>query len=994
MKKKLLLTLLSTSLAAGTVGALALVKNENSSLRKKEAVSGTFYLDKTSIKEESDYYTAVALDDGEHSVKTKFVNMSFDDENDELSFAHGQAGWFTNIDPVRGFDSLSVSFEDYASGFGSVYFSSNELNITDIFAGNYANQDLFCLPIRSVSTQLTLYADDYPQLLDSRFVLFFFNNTDDSNSLTLSNLSFDSHCDAPVNVQEGGQTTGYRTEYLEYFEDQGFTDIFSGFLLANGSYTVSTMPLGYETLGVQDMMGVSSIMNKIYTTLEGYSQTYNANMGNEYVMYFQKGRGEEQMPYTIALDIQLEGTYCFVDIICSTVIPYMEADTEWPRDKIIAGGASEDLVDAFAPFNIPNMTYMYQTKYSTVQEDCYLVGIDAGESFDTTSAKEAVDAYIQNYQENVGYSVNISEWNSLSVTIEKLNSNYALYIVIQDDNYSFITVELIEYRTYDHLPLAEFKAYYQQYHESEEADIMTTDYVLSGNFHAKLGMNIYIGSNINQSDLVTFINHFTDDGYMFVGDYKNGEIISPIERMYTYLSRFDFSFTLVDTNTYMFNVNVGQNRNETSPNLDEVLRRYSNSSTYCQEILSVARNSGSPLLNLQSLPFVSGTGKYCEETYTLKGVDSTIISDFMAMFNSEDLSVTNVRDDQYRITIENSDDPYAIGHSVYFQFKIFYIAGIRMLSYYFVPEDRDFTYSYSQVNSNVSSYVGSSYYVPLPNNNYKFEDYGFSFHTLGTLDEMEALRKTYISLIEAKGIYNYDEYSDSYINVSAQKTVKVELTGYTYNLHRLDVSYGTTLPDHTMTTYANSGLASCSFINDNFGALPQLSGEKAYLILSETSDQVQVAVNKHCEIYNYYLHTTLKNNGFNGAQKIVGNTVYYLETASTWDYWILTFTAKTLLDRSGLLSALGDNATHLDSVFHFSNDYKYRIVAGPWDSAGEGGVTMYIYGTTQSKYNSYLQTLGFENDEYETEDYSYGVACFSNPQSVQLTINWTAKNSE
>ena len=52
MKKKLLLCLLSASLAAGTVGALALVKNENSSLRKKEAVSGTFYLDKTSIKEE------------------------------------------------------------------------------------------------------------------------------------------------------------------------------------------------------------------------------------------------------------------------------------------------------------------------------------------------------------------------------------------------------------------------------------------------------------------------------------------------------------------------------------------------------------------------------------------------------------------------------------------------------------------------------------------------------------------------------------------------------------------------------------------------------------------------------------------------------------------------------------------------------------------------------------------------------------------------------
>lgn len=994
MKKKLLLCLLSASLAAGTVGALALVKNENSSLRKKEAVSGTFYLDKTSIKEESDYYTAVALDDGEHSVKTKFVNMSFDDENDELSFAHGQAGWFTNVDPVRGFDSLSLSFEDYASGFGSVYFSSNELNIADIFAGNYANQDLFCLPIRSVSTQLTLYADDYPQLLDSRFVLFFFNNTDDSNSLTLSNLSFDSHCDAPVNVQEGGQTTGYRTEYLEYFEEQGYTDIFSGFLLANGSYTVSTMPFGYETLGVQDMNGVSSIMNKIYTTLEGYSQTYTAQMGNEYAMYFQKGREEGQMPYTIALDIQLEGTYCFVDIICSTVIPYMQADTEWPRDKIIAGGASEDLVDAFAPFNIPNMTYMYQTKYSTVQEDCYLVGIDAGESFDTTSAKEAVDAYIQNYQENAGYSVNINEWNSLSITIEKLNSNYALYIVIQDDNYSFITVELIEYRTYDHLPLAEYKAYHQQYHEGDEADIMTTDYVLSGSFHAKLGMNVYIGSNINQSDLVTFINHFIDDGYMFVGDYKNGEIISPIERMYTYLSRFDFSFTLVDTNTYMFTVNVGQSRNETAPNLDEVLRRYSNSGTFCQEIISVARNSGSPLLNLQSLPFVSGTGKCCEETYTLKGVDSTIISDFMAMFSSEDLSVTNVRDDQYRITIINSDDPYAIDRSVYFQFKIFYIAGIRMLSYYFVPEDGDFTYSYSQVNSNVSSYVGSSYYVPLPNNNYKFEDYGFGFYTLGTLDEMEALRKTYISLIEAKGIYNYDEYSDSYINVSAQKTVKVELTGYTYNLHRLDVSYGTTLPDHTMTTYANSGLASCSFINDNFGALPQLSGEKAYLILSETSDQVQVAVNKHCEIYNYYLHTTLKNNGFSGAQKIVGNTVYYLETASTWDYWILTFTAKTLLDRSGLLTALGDNATHLDSVFHFSNDCKYRIVAGPWNSAGEGGVTMYIYGTTQNKYNSYLQTLGFENDEYETEDYSYGVACFSNPQSVQLTINWTAKNSE
>ena len=989
MKKKLILSLLSMAMCASAIGVTVAVNQSDPFFDKNSLVSGTFVLDENSITEQDDYYTAVALDGSNNTVMAKFVGMELDSESHKLSFAARSAGWFANVDPVRGFDSISVSFDSTRQGYGAIYFSYNELNAADIFAGKY--QDIFCMNITIYTETLQLTSDMCPQMLDARYVLFLFDNQEQTAPLIIEGLSFDSHCAAEPAPQEIGTVTNFRDEYVEMVEDAGLS-LWSGFILGNGSYSLSVitpnpyMPItGYEITSIQDFMGVNTIVTKLYT--DGYTNTQSQQEETMMVMYWQKVVGETV--YTVAFNV-IMSNYYILDIICTTDFPYIEQDTTWPTEKILAAGAPSDLVNAFEPLNLPNVTYMFQAKLSQFTLDFYLVSIvPSGGTPDVSGIVAALEAYKAIYNENSGYYVE-SEINqsTYSFTVMKVGTNYGIEF---SSNMTFtnMAARLIELKSYDHLPLQELR----ESHGETTLEIIPSDIYLYGDFSYGFDTTSWVGTNISESTLKAFVDEYIDRGFIFAGSYDKGQILAPLSRMVYYNDRFDFQFQKVDEETYLFTINVDNYQEPWT--VDMFLINFGHSSNAAEEIFNIARNSGSPLLNQQLLTYYSGQNQYHTQQYILKGVSTTAEADFMSMFNDERLEVTSIRDGQYKITILDSLDPGNIGQSIMLQFVHFNIGETRNMALCFAPDSYVLHYSssYSATNAHVSSRVGSDYvYISSTIDKgyiYAASDDGFS--TIGSFEEMNELYKGYVKSIEASGKYTYDEVHERYIANSGNKALHVTLTGYAYNMIRVDVLYSDYIPTPaSFYTYSNSGLASCSFINDNFAHLPYLGNEKAYKIISESENEVIVAINNKFECHNYYVSKILTEHKFVNGVKQEGDYIYTIEEQSRGyeNHTVYVFKKEPLLTKSDLLSEIGTEYLHIDEAVHLSSDWLY-LNQSLYSGETSGELYLEVFNTSFVSMTTYFEALNIhQQEQFIVGDYAYSISYRGKEGVVYLEIYW------
>lgn len=238
MKKKATFTLVLTTAAflAGTLVLNAAFSGDIFSTGKNERGGNAAFVttNGTDLDDVNGEAFALAMDINHYSVQTKFVGV----DNDYI-IEPGKYGYFTNVDPVRRFDELSVSY-NLLNGeqpiCNAFYFSYNPLSLNDIFNGRY--QDLYFANPNPVFADdqyvVTLTDNEYPQILNARYVLgLIYSNS----RIQLASIGMSTPCDTEPDEQAVGQKNNF-TDVEQSNIKAAFTENYMYPFVGNGSYRI------------------------------------------------------------------------------------------------------------------------------------------------------------------------------------------------------------------------------------------------------------------------------------------------------------------------------------------------------------------------------------------------------------------------------------------------------------------------------------------------------------------------------------------------------------------------------------------------------------------------------------------------------------------------------------------------------------------------------------------------------------------------------------
>ena len=972
MKKqsKILIFGIASALTIGaSIGAALGFKSLYQAEETKAA--GVFTLtEENGFTEEEGFVYSAALDCGNNSVTTKMYGV--DISSGSMTVASGGIAYFTNTDPVRGFDKVSTTLSKGSGDmYGAFYFSYNPLNLNDIFGGKY--QDLTAaMNSFNVSDDYMVYADPTydPDMLEARYVLGLMFNVS-SSSFTIGNITYSTPCGKePEKVDEIGLCEDYSNTSKEIVESTTGESIYLPFVFGNGSY----MYAGYQP-GEYDFMFMSiqttTTINNIPTALEGdgYSMTYYSDMGASGTLLVYQKTVSTDVLSCIMMVAPIEGTnYMYLQLAGSKTYPLMTPDTVWPVDKILSGGASQDLIDAFEPFNLTNAEYTYvgaHPEFGTLVH-AVLVKLDPSSS---TVNEDEIDAYVALYEANSNYTVHRE---SYGISISQKVTNFYMYISIDG---SSISVSITEHMVYDHLPLAEFAS------SIEEKMAYPKLGSLDGTFTGR-NTRSFITSGVTVSDMDSFLSSLESYGYVVTGDSEYGQVMLPFDAIfddtisrigyYAFKSNFDGDYIFeFDSNYISKELDFGDAFDDIG--LYMTLGCVSLPDNYNEafKLCNFPRHN-SPSSSVVALP----SGDADDVTVILESiVDSgyDIEGPVNGLYTIKDGWSSDVTCLEFDVRPDG-----LLIHACTTNKKVTYenAAAVQTM-----------------LNTKVlTSFDAEDAFVDLPNDGPFIgsdDEYDYEFSYLGTYQEVEQFKKDYETAILATGNYTYKTGSDNFIHNSKNIGIYVRFnSNYGGSLYELRIGYRTYPSGYDYETYADSGIASLDLIVDNFPELPHSSNKRAYYLNYSTSSEASIIIDPKIFDASAY-RQALTDAGFVNERKVIGNNEYYCSISYSIDSCSIYFQIVPLLSKADFLNGFSYNTakTQLQSHFiEFSNSWKYRRF---YDYAGsnDGSVNFAIFnGPSCSEVIDALEAMGYTKSGYD-KDYSLTAT------GMKYTISISEENS-
>ena len=396
MNKKPLLLLSVAALGAVTLVGIAASTRFASLSGMVNVNAGEFSANVDAFTLVGEEYVGAVVGDGGNNVRVKFSGVGKDE--DGLTIAANSYATFTNIDPLRSFESLSFTFSTQSTSRSLVtlFFSTQPLNMQDVFQGKYP--DLYTIYGQT-------YGSNYSCMLPSdktesyRYVLGVVDAIE--KPLTVRSISFTTPC----TVEPEAVPTGSVTDWSE--------DIKAGMIamvgealpaLGHNAYVYSEdYYTGFDTV-FYDMMAYSNYMMSIMNAgfaMNYYQQISEGEMG----VIFQKKLLDDKVGSLIVTIGQRSSNVVPLTVRYTDTMSWMAADAGWPEESL-RNNFSEDLVNALAPLEFEDASFSeMRLQDEFVTQVGYLI----------TPAEKLTDQIIADWiaaMETKGWTVNANVYSS------------------------------------------------------------------------------------------------------------------------------------------------------------------------------------------------------------------------------------------------------------------------------------------------------------------------------------------------------------------------------------------------------------------------------------------------------------------------------------------------------------------------------------------------------------------------------------------------------
>lgn len=968
MKKKLAILTVLGSLVCGVTAITFIsgIADPDTSYAAEKNEAGDFVLKPSTATLVDDHYVANLGDNKGNIVETDFTGFTYSDNS--FVSAKTSKSTFTNVDPFGcGIDSVNVtlSFEDATSSLNYLvlYFSYNELNLNDIFAGYYQDLVFASFELRYGETY-SVNSINYPDILRTRYVLGLIINGD-RDSISLTSLTINTPCvseiDPPV---EKGEYKSFKKDYKTIVEGFGYTYFTDTFFFGNGSFDFrcsNDFP-GYQFNTVQNSAGYSNIM-MYFMNSSGYQMTLQQQISNyQYGIVFQKQVGDDVYSYVVTLAMVSLGTdmYASLNIMCTTSYPYMGGASTWPSQDIIDAGASQGLVQSFLPLELSNATYTFAGKDpSSFGRNAYMVMIQLS---DSSLLNDELAAYLAQYEElSSEYTVKEDTYGH-GFFVSKIGTSYTFQVSISS---GMVMAMLTETVVYDHLPLAEY-AEYRHYDRLLTASL-SGEFVYNTNY----GQG-FIGTT-TEANVQAFINQAKlDFGYSYMGNLDRGVLL---ENPTTYCNNvISISIHKIDTNKYEIDIHCDSYSESTT------LRDYFINTAGASRFVELIQGDDNiQLLDSTFDKLTFGTDDYYGHALGVQGDNASNEEAIVGLFlNNSNFVVSEKRPHFYRVGFVETELHREV---LFIHFEL--LEGGMFVNFYVGNEFLNMDKTYVQANNILSASKYAPSYVPLKRGLYTVEeqDSATYLYTVGTFKEISEIVADFNSEISKNTNFVYNHKNFIYLDSTNNISVSYSVAGSPLydNSYRLQIRYSSISKTYDeFKTLENSGISSLPLMA-YFPSLPELEGELAYSVISATPSEIKIYVNRDFQIANYY-YKKCTENGFINSSKDVGDVVYCFEANGeyTGGHTIYTFRVlqkKSLSDFMSELSAY-DNLYNFVKTLQLSEDYLYAIntLVLPVQYESDGHLTFFVYGISGDELAKYLSTLDTprqESEQYEMENYSF-----------------------
>ena len=968
MKKKLAILTVLGSLVCG-VTAITFVSgiaDPDTSYAAEKNEAGDFVLKPSTATLVDDHYVANLGDNKGNIVETDFTGFTYSD-NSFIS-AKGNKSIFTNVDPFGcGINSINVSlsFEEATTSLNYLvfYFSYNELNLNDIFAGSYQDLVFTSFEIRYTGNY-SIDSINYPDILRTRYVLGLIINGD-MDSISLTSLTINTPCvseiDPPV---EKGEYKSFKKDYKSIVEGFGYTYFTDTFFFGNGSFDFrcsSEFP-GYQFNTIQNSTGYNNIM-MYFMNSSGYQMTLQQKISDyQYGIAFQKQVGDDVYSYIVTLTMVSLSTdmYASLNIMCTTSYPYMGGASTWPSQDITNAGASQELVQSFLPLELSNATYTFAGKdqYSFGRNG-YMVMIQLS---DVSLLNDELAAYLAQYEElSSEYTVKEDTY-SQGFTVSKIGTSYTFQVSVSS---SMVMAMLTETIVYDHLPLAEY------------AEFRHYDRLLTASLSGEFVYNTTYGEGFvgttTEANVQAFINQAKlDFGYSYMGNLDKGMLL---ENPTTYCDNtISISIHKVDTNKY--EIDIRCNSYSESTTLREYFVNVAGASRFVELIQG---DENIQLLDSTFDRLSFGIGDYYGYALGVQGDNTSNEAAIVGLFlNNSNFIVSEKRSHFYRVGVVDNESNH---EALFIHFEL--LEGGMFVNFYVASDFINMEKTYVQANNILSASKYAPSYVPLKRGLYTVEqeDSATYLYTVGTFKEISEIVADFNSEISKNTNFVYNHKNFIYLDSTNNISVSCRVIGSPYydNSYRLEIRYSSISKAYDeFKTLENSGISSL-LLMANFPSLPELEGELAYSVISATSSEVKIYVNREFQIANYY-YKKCTENGFINSSKDVGDVVYCFDHNGEYSggHEIYTFRVLQKLSLSDFMNELSayDYLYNFVETLQLSEDYLYTIdtLVLPVQYKTDGHLTFFIYGISGDDLAKYLSTLNpprQESEQYEMENYHF-----------------------
>lgn len=492
-KKPAILLIAASSSAALMLGTLAATRLPRG--LASVTADGSFIADATTFVLENETYVGSAVENSNNSVTTAVYGVTKVD--DGLQLARDHYAYFTNVDPLRSISAVdftySASGETQSMIVGMLYFSSNPLDIDEIFAGAYSDLYVSALSVSpySSSSSFELSKEEWNKY---RYVLGLFEAVD--IDLTFRSFKFTTPCDTEPLPAEKGAYTAWDKATKESMESVLGETIPS---LGHNAYQA------YPDRNSVQALIPNGELDALRSALvdAGYSANVHSSSGGYSFDYYQKRVGEGKVN-SVGIQYSSASAFTQMSLMWTDTISWMVVSQGWPSDSLNRIFSNE-FVSSLSPMEVDWSFTEATQEVDGVNGVSYLVQGYGEELLPT------VDAWGQAMAQ-LGWKVNKSESDpSSSNRYFNLSLSYpgkpywsAMFHYSESGQSSQASFNFTEYIHYDAYPSENVRAY---------LGFDAPDYEGSGDLFtfANGSLSIYGG---DFEDVRTYLNGFLDKGFV------------------------------------------------------------------------------------------------------------------------------------------------------------------------------------------------------------------------------------------------------------------------------------------------------------------------------------------------------------------------------------------------------------------------------------------------------------------------------------------------